>query len=165
MEKGEEAHSSSHSCHCGSWHNASTVPTPSQHQRILQGYRFFTCILARTRVTGIVNSVRSRKCFHSAKYENLKYIRENISKLLTNYEVLIWPSKFQGAGEGDAPSAVTVPAMSVCVSLQQGWHHHSLKTCKQAIVGVTINTSRTTGPWIVIILKVDYVPQYIKSFK
>lgn len=34
--------SSSHSCHCGSWHNASTVPTPSQHQRILQGYRFFT---------------------------------------------------------------------------------------------------------------------------
>lgn len=70
--------SSSHSCHCGSWHNASTVPTPSQHQRILQGYRFFTCILARSRVTGIVNSVRSRKCFHSAKYENLKYIRERI---------------------------------------------------------------------------------------
>ncbi len=74
MEKREEAHSGSHSCHCGSWHNASTVPTPSQHQRFQQGYRFFTCILARTRVTGIVNSVRSRKCFYSAKHENLKYI-------------------------------------------------------------------------------------------
>lgn len=31
--KGEEVYFGSHSCHCGSWHNASTVPAPTLRQR------------------------------------------------------------------------------------------------------------------------------------